>query len=201
MTLDGFAMSVHVLVAFISLMMAAVLHAGLVQMSRATTVQQLRPWPPVIRRLEPLLPVAAVALLLSGIWLIAISHGEFEWTDGWILTGIVSLVVAEGVGGMLAPRSKALQSAIAGASDGPVDISLRRRAIDPALFYGAHFDTAVFLGVVVIMVAKPSGPVSVLTVVIAAVVGLATAMPIVRRRPAAATASRDAEDIVAGSAR
>jgi len=182
-SIDGFVLSVHILAAVVGLMMAAVLHAGLIQMSRAETVQQMRPWVPVIHRLEPLLPVAALVLLGTGIWLIAISGGEFHWTDGWILTAIVGLVAAEAVGGMVSPRSKALQPALVDEPDGPVSVELRRQAIDPPFFYGSHFATSVFLGVVAIMAAKPSGAVSALIVVVAAVIGLATAVPIVRRRP------------------
>jgi len=182
-TLDGFVMFLHVVAAIAGLMMAAVLHAGLIQLGRAESVQQMRPWVPVIRRLEPLLPGAALVLLGSGIWLLALSDGEFHWTDGWIFTGIVGLVLAEGVGGLVAPRSKALQAAITGAPDGPVPVGLRRQAIDPFILYGGHFATSVFIGVVFIMAAKPSGIVSVIAVVVAAAIGLTTAIPLARRRP------------------
>ena len=168
----------HIAFVIVGLMMAAVLHASLALMRRATTVAQLRPWPPVIHRLEPLLPLAAVGILATGLWLIRISDGEFRIGEGWVLVSLVALVVVEGVGGLVSRRSKELQLAIRTAPDGPVPPRLRRP--EPALWYTAHFGTAVFFGIIFLMVVKPSAVWSMVVVLVAAILGLASTVPFVR---------------------
>jgi hypothetical protein len=93
-----------------------------------------------------------------------------------LLTSLIGLVFAETVGAALAPRSGALIRTIGAAADGPVSAELHRRALDPVLWFGSHFVTATFFGIIFLMSAKPTGalaPVAVL--VVAAMVGLVVA--------------------------
>ena len=177
---EGVAMFLHVALVVVGLMLAAVLHAGLVQLRRAHTTAEMRPWVPAIRRIEPLLPLVALAIFASGAWLIQLSDGEVEWGDAWIVTSIVALVLGEGVGALLSPVSKALTTGVADAQDGPVTAELRRRSLAPALWYGAHFITAVFFGIIFLMTARPEEAwACVAVVVVAGAIGLASAIPFV----------------------
>ena len=169
----------HIAVAITGMMMAAVLHTALIESRVAADLAELRMWARVIHRVEPLLPFAALVLFGTGLWMLSLSDGEFAWNDGWVLASIVGLVVAEGVGGLLVPRSKAFQAAIAAEpARGPVPEALRRP--DRTLWLGAHMATALFFGVIYLMVMKPSGWASALVLVIAAVLGYVTTLPFLR---------------------
>jgi len=178
---DGFdlVLFLHIAVVIAGMMMAAVLHTALIESRVAADLAELRMWARVIHRVEPLLPFTALVLVGTGLWMIALSDGEFAWTDGWVLASIAGLVVAEGVGGLIVPRSKAFQAAIAAEpTSGPVPAALRRP--DRALWFGAHTATALFFGIIYLMVLKPSGAASAIVLVIAAALGYVTTLPFLR---------------------
>lgn len=181
MTTEAGALFLHVLMVIASFAMAAVLHAALLLLRSARESAEARPWPAVIRRLEPLLPAGALVILLSGWWLLHLSGGEAGWSDGWVATSLAALVVAEMVGAAIGPRVGRLCSEIRAAPPGPVGPGLQELIRDPVLWCAAHFNTAVFLGVVYLMVAKPSTGWSVAAVLIAGAAGILSALPFVSR--------------------
>jgi hypothetical protein len=171
----------HITAAIAGLMIAAVLHAGLMQMRRARTIAEIRAWGPTIARLESLFPVVAVALFGLGAWLLHLSGGEFRWSDGWVITAVASLAVVEAVGaGVLGRRSKVLIRRVEAEPDGPVSSHIRRAALDPPLWLSAHGTTAAVIGIVCLMATKPSGVISVAIVLSASVIGLLTTLPLLR---------------------
>jgi hypothetical protein len=178
---ESIAMFLHIGLVVVGMMLGAVLHSALLLIRRSETTTQMRPWVPVIRRVEPLMPFIALTVLLTGAWLLHLSGGEFSWTDGWVLTSVVGLVVAEAVGGSLAPRSHALTAAIENSTDGPVTTDLRRRALDPRLFCGSHFVTAEFFAIIFLMSAQPTAVWSCIILVVAGTVGVLTGLPFTRQ--------------------
>ncbi len=68
----------------------------------------------IVHRLEPLFPIAA--LVTARAW----ARGSFtcpkassRWSDGWLLTGLITLVVIEALAGaLLAPKAKAAVKAV-----------------------------------------------------------------------------------------
>jgi Predicted integral membrane protein (DUF2269) len=177
----GVAMFLHIALVVLGMMLGGFLQLSLIQSRRAETVAELRPWVPVIRRVEPLLPIVALAVLATGAWLLHLSDGEFTWGQSWIVTSVIALVVAEGVGASLNPASHSLTAAITEAPEGPVGPELHQRTVDPVLWFGSHFVTAVFFGVIFVMSAQPEGTWQpAVVVVIAAVIGLLSALPFVR---------------------
>lgn len=173
-TLGGFVLFLHIGVAIVAFMIAAVLHLSLHALSRAKTVGEMRPFAGFVHRLEPLLPILALALLGLGAWLIHLSDGEFKWSNGWIITAVTALVIIEGMAGaLLAPRSKKLVAVIKAAPDGAVPENIRRASLDPMIWDIAHAATVGFLGVVFIMADKPSGGMATVIVVVAAAIGVA----------------------------
>lgn len=171
----GVVLFLHIGVAVIAFMLAAVLHAALHAMPRSSTVAQAKPFAALVHRLEPLLPIAALLLLGLGAWLIHLSQGEFHWKDGWITVAVATLVVIEGLAGaLLAPRSKKLTAMIEAApADSAITPELRTAMTDPMIWDIAHIATLGFLGVVFVMASKPSGLGAIIIVVVASAIGVA----------------------------
>ena len=159
--LFGVVLFVHITVALAAFAMAGVMHTALLVTARAGTVQELRSWGKVMHRIEPLFPIMALLLLGLGAWLVhlgANTDDNFAFSDGWVVTSIVTLVAIEAMGGsILAPRGKKLTGLIEHAADGPVSDEIRACTADPMVWYAAHVTTFSFLGVVFLMAAKPTG--------------------------------------------
>ena len=71
----NFALFTHIFFVITGLCLAAVLHTGLLLIRAAGDVAAIRSWPRVIAVLEPVLPAVAVPILLTGAWLLHLSHG------------------------------------------------------------------------------------------------------------------------------
>ena len=106
LTTATFALFLHILMVIIGLSAAAVLHVALLQLRAADDVAAARSWPRVIAVLEILLPVAALAILLTGAWTLQASGGEFGWSQGWVITALVGLVAVETAGGLVARAAR-----------------------------------------------------------------------------------------------
>src|SRR4051794_34699640 len=148
--LFGVILFLHISVAIVAFAMAGVMHTSLQATARAGTVQELRSWGHVMHRIEPLFPVMALLLLGLGSWLVhlgAHTDDAFSFSDGWVITAIVTLVAVEAAGGaILAPRGKKLTALIEGAPDGAVSDEIRGATSDPMVWYAAHVTTFAFLG-------------------------------------------------------
>ena len=176
-TLFGVVLFLHITVAIVAFAMAGVLHTALQVIGRGRRVEEIRSWGAVAHRLEPLLPVMALVLLGLGAWLVHLGEhtdDAFRFTDGWVLTAIITVVVVEGIGGiLLKPRGEKLSALIAAAPDGQVSDEISRAGRDPIFWDMAHLTTFAFFGVVFLMAAKPSGAWPVLFPVVGALVGVA----------------------------
>jgi len=173
-TLFGVVLFLHVAVAIIAFMLAGVLHAALGVLARMRDVREMRSWVALVHRIEPVLPIMALILLGLGAWLIHLSGKRFAWSDGWVSTSVVALVVIEALSGaLIAPRSKAMTRLVHDSADGPVSDALTRATRDPIVWHLAHVATFGFAGVVFLMVVHPTGFLSPVIVVVAAVLGVA----------------------------
>lgn len=175
----------HIIVAIAAFGVAAVLLTGLAQMRAARNMSALRSWAGIVHRAEPLFPALVIVLIGLGAWLIALSHGEFAWSQGWIIVTLVGLVIMEGFGAaVLAPAGKRLHARIEAEPDGPVSAELRAAITDPAPWLGGYVNTGIAVGIVFLMATKPNGALSVVVVVAAA--ALAGALGARLRMPAPA---------------
>lgn len=179
MSWEATALFAHIVAAVAGFSIAAVLHAGLILSHSSTSLAEFRPWPRVIRRLEPLLGLSTLAVFGTGVWLIML-HGEWvSWTDGWVLASIVALAAVPLMNFVAKPREGAMLSAIESAPVGnPVTDEMRP---DPVVFLVAHLSTALVLGILFLMVFKPSGVGSVAALGVAVALGALSTIPF--RRP------------------
>lgn len=173
-TLAGFVLFLHISVVICSFMIAGILHTAFHVLPRARSIAEMRPWAAVMHRLEPLLPILAVAILAMGAWLVHLEHGDgVRWSDGWVLTPLITLVIIEALAGaLLAPRTKALCERVADAADGPVPDDLRQMTVNSVTWDIGHIASFGFLGIVFVMAVKPAGGVVWLFPVVGALVGI-----------------------------
>ena len=202
--LFGVILFLHITVAIVAFAMAGVMHTALQATARVGTVQELRSWGRAMHRIEPLFPVMALLLLGLGAWLVhlgAHTGDGFRFSDGWIITAIVTLIAIEALGGaILAPRGKKLTEQIEHASDGPVSAEIRASTTDPMVWYAAHVTTFAFLGVVFLMAAKPTGSWAWLFPTVGAVIGVALSKLQLDKLPASVDGTVPAQRAGADSA-
>lgn len=176
-TLFGVVLFLHITVAILAFATAGVLHTSLQVIGRARRVEEVRSWGAVAHRLEPLLPVMAIVLLGLGAWLVHLGEhtgDAFRFTDAWVLTAIVSVVVVEAIGGvLLKPRGEKLSELIAAAPDGPITAEITAAGRDRIFWDMAHLTTFGFFGVVFLMAAKPDGAWAAAYPVVGGLVGVA----------------------------
>jgi hypothetical protein len=172
--LAGVVLFLHIGIVICSFMIAGFLHVAFHALPRARTVAEMRPWAALMHRLEPLLPIFAVAILALGAWLVHLERGDgVSWSDGWVITPLITLIVLEALAGaVLAPRTKVLCERVAQAADGPVPEDIRRMTVNPVMWDVGHVATFGFFGIVFVMAAKPAGGIAWLFPVVGAVIGL-----------------------------
>jgi hypothetical protein len=182
-------LSLHILAAVFGFAVAGVAHSTLFRLRGATDMRQVRDHLAVLDKVGPFFGIAALFLLVFGAYLIEIAPKEdgFGWGDGWVVTAIVSLVVVEAVGGaVIGRRVKGLVRRLEGVPDGPVTADTRALLADGPIWMASHATTAVIASVVFVMVGKPSAVGAVVTVLIGAAVGVASALPFAKPVPATA---------------
>ncbi|MGH3260590.1 MAG: DUF2269 family protein, partial [Trebonia sp.] len=176
-TTYGVILFLHITAAIVGFMLAGVLHAALQSLARARTVGEARSWAAVVHRLDPLFPLVALLLIGFGAWLIHLRDQRLSWSDGWILTSVISLVVVEGImGATVAQKSKRFVAAIHAAPDAPLGPDLKAFTVDPMVWHMSHVASFGLLGVVFLMAAKPDGVWSPVVVVVAALIGVAASI-------------------------
>jgi hypothetical protein len=164
----------HIGVAVAAFAVAAVLLVGLSQMRKAENVSVLRSWARVAHRAEPMFPVLVLILIVLGAWLIHLSGGQFSWSDGWVLTAVVGLVLMEAYGGMvLAPAGKKLHETVEAEPDGPITQEIRAMVVNRLVWAGAYGNTGVALGILFTMPTKPAGAWSITIVAVAGIAATA----------------------------
>lgn len=103
---------------------------------------------------------------------------KWSWSDGWVSAALVGLVIAALLSLVaLAPRLTALRSAARTEGTATPSRALQSEATHPLLWGAAQLTALLYVGIVIIMFAKPSGAVSALILIVAVLLGLGATMP------------------------
>jgi hypothetical protein len=145
---------------------------GLRQLRNARSVAQVREWMTLMRGRRRIDGPAALAILVSGGYMMGHGAGYHAWVAAGIAGMVAMAVLGAGVG---RPRFVAIGRAIS-ATDGPVSSSLRDRIGDPILRLSAATRFALGLGVVFDMVVKPGAVGATVVLIIALAIGAAVAV-------------------------
>jgi hypothetical protein len=181
MTLYALALFLHVAGALGLFIAIGLEWTSLPRLRRAASVEQARTWLGVLGSLGPIGGPSALALLVTGIYMMVTVWRGAAWPG----IGLIAMVLIAVLGGVLTGRRVGSIAQALPAEAGPLPPALAERVRDPVLVLSARLRAALALGVVFIMCTKP-GMVGSLTAMGAAlVIGLAAGLPAVQARTAA----------------
>jgi hypothetical protein len=139
---------------------------------RAQTVGQVRALTSLVRPSGVLAIVSILLLGVAGFYMGITAWGE---RATWIIVATISFILLAPFGVfVIDPRLRAVAKAAAAVPDGPLPDALAARTRDPVAGIGLSVYLGVLLGIVFLMTNKPSTGVSILAMVVATVLGLAS---------------------------
>ena len=147
------------------------------QLRRATTAEQVREWLNASSGLRRVGMISMIALLVAGIYMMATVWGGAAWIVVTFATIILLMILAMRVS---APRMSAIRQAVR-AENGSLSPQLQQLLHHGLLQIGIQSRIIIALGVVFLMTVKPDLLGSLLTIGIAIVLGLASALSLLNR--------------------
>jgi hypothetical protein len=149
---------------------------GLSQIRRATVTDEIRAILKVVKSTTKMGFLSMVATVITGLYMVLAALG---WVP-WILIVLGALVLAMVLARVLtAPRMVAIGRALA-MEKGPVSQTFHNLVNDPILWISIQTRLTIVLGIVFLKIAKPDLGGSLLTIGVAIVLGIASALPIFR---------------------
>jgi len=153
---------------------------GLSAMRRAQHVEQLRTLAHLVGLTGPLFGISVLVLLAAGVYM---ALTAWSLLTGWILVGLVSLVLLAPLGtALLEPRRRTIERQAREAADSSLPEALERSVHDPVLLTAVQTLTILLLGVVFLMTTKPSLGGSLIVMGVALLLGLASSVLVSQRR-------------------
>ncbi|MGH7549742.1 MAG: hypothetical protein ACREK3_03205 [Gemmatimonadota bacterium] len=117
---------------------------------RATTTAEARRWLGPFLVLRRVYPLSFVAILVTGIYMMAVSWGGAPW----IVIGFFGLLALPALGAMTGRRMRRLGPAI-GEARGQIEDSMRARLADPTLWLSLRLRIGLAIGIIFLMTVKP----------------------------------------------
>jgi hypothetical protein len=153
---------------------------GLRQIRTAMLPEQVHTWMGIFKSVRKVGFISMLTTIITGIYMIVVYWGS----KLWILVTMGSLILVIALAQALtAPRMAAIGRALA-KEKGPVSQTFYRLINDPMLWISIQTRVAIVLGIVFLKIAKPDLAGSLLTMGVAIVLGIASALPLARRERA-----------------
>ena len=150
---------------------------GLSQIRRAILPEEVRAILGVVKRADRRGVVSMLTTIITGIYMLLTVWG---WV-AWILVVLGALILEIALFVVLTrPRMAAIEQALA-IEKGPVSQTFHNLVNNPILWISNQTRVAIILGIVYLKIAKPDLGASLLTIAIAIVLGIASALPVPRR--------------------
>jgi hypothetical protein len=150
---------------------------GLWQIRSATTPQQVGGWMRILKSVRKFGFASMLTAVITGLYLMLTAWGG----EAWIIVTLASLVLMIALAQVLtAPRMMAIGRALA-TEKVPLTQAFYRLANQPLLWVSLQTRVAIALGIVFLKIAKPDWGGSLITIGIAIVLGIVSALPTLRR--------------------
>jgi hypothetical protein len=145
---------------------------GLSQIRSAMTLEQVRAWMGVLKNVRKVGFVSMLTTVVTGIYMMA----RFWGSEAWIIVTIGSLVLIIALAqAVTAPRMAAIGKALV-TGKGPLSNNFHSLANQSLLWISVQTRIAIALGVIFLKIAKPDFVGSLLTIIVAIVLGLASTL-------------------------
>jgi hypothetical protein len=151
---------------------------GLVSLRRAQRVEQVRALVHLVGLSGPLFGISVLLILAAGLYM---AFTAWSLQTGWIAVALVSLVLMAPLGtALIEPRRRAIERLAREVPGGPLPQSLEQRIYDPVLFTALQTIAVLLFGIVFLMTTKPSLAGSLIVMVVALALGLASGLLVSR---------------------
>jgi hypothetical protein len=178
MTMYSIALFLHIVGALGFFAVLGLEWMSLRQLRRATTAEQVREWLSISTSVGRVAMLSMMTLFGSGIYMVVTVWGGIAW----VLVSLGSLVVLGIIATrLIGGRMAAIRHDITNET-GSLSPALSHVLHHPALWIAIHIRVAVALGIVFLMTVKPGLIGSLLTIGIAALLGLVSALPSMNRK-------------------
>ena len=156
---------------------------GITRIARASQVEQVRTLADLLLMVRLVVPASALLVIIAGLTMTQIAWGL---RTGWIAVALGSLVIIGPVGTwVIDPKVRSIAALANSLPDGPLPATLAQRTHDTVLHLGLHTLIALLFGIIFLMTTKPVLMSAIITMMIAAFLGLASGILFRRaRRPA-----------------
>ena len=144
------------------------------QLRHATIAEQVTTWMSVATSVRRVGMVSMLTLLISGFSMMAIA----QVGGAWVIVAFWSLILLSILAVTLSFRRMRAIGRAVGAEDGALSPTLRQLLHHPLLWIAIKTRVAIALGIVFLMTVKPDLGGSLLTIGVATVLGLVSALPI-----------------------
>lgn len=148
--LYSIALFLHVLGALGMFVALGIEWTSLRNLRHATNAREARGWLGLFLLLRRFYPASFVTILVTGIYMMAVSWGGAPWIAISFL-GLLALPAIAGV--MTARRVRRIGPEIAGSTE--LDASLRGRLADPILLLSHRLRVGLAVGIIFLMTVKP----------------------------------------------
>jgi hypothetical protein len=155
---------------------------GLREIQRARTDDQIRGWLAILKGVRSVGFVSMLTTVITGIYMMVTVWGSVGWV-GVSLAALVLIIVLSLT--FTGPRMTAIGRALLTAKP-PVLDTIHNLASHPLLWISIQTRLAVVLGIMFLKTARPDWSGSLVSIGVAIIVGIASALPAVRREHAPA---------------
>jgi len=169
---------VHLCALFAAFSASTLLHFFESRECAAPGIAEVRDWHARMSNVVKVFPIAMIGLLASGGYLV---HAMWSWRMGWVQAGVLGLVLLIVNGPIIAgSRHRRIERYLAGAGDGAVTPELAAMLRDPVMRAATWANTALALGIALVMTLKTGQVASIVILMVAMLLGMAVS---VLRRP------------------
>jgi hypothetical protein len=151
----------------------------LLKLRHLANAEEARGWVNLIASLLRLYGLIWMTILLPGIYLALAVWG---WGTGWIVVSLAIMVLFPILGAAVSGSRLQVIGRVVTTESGQLSTTFHDLLSDPFLWASIHVRMAIALGIVFLMTIKPSWSGAVVSIGIAALLGLASVLPILRSR-------------------
>ena len=155
------------------------------QIRSANLPEQIRPWMGILKSTNKTGFPSMLTVVITGIYMVLNGLGWVPWI--LVVIGALVLLIVLSVA-LTKPRMMAIGQALA-IEKGPVSQSFQNLVNHPILWISIQTRVAVALGIIFLKIAKPDFVGALLTIAVAILLGIASALPMFRTEQAHAASA------------